>query len=94
MVSFPKDMALLRIVSATDLRDRLRECIARLGPDPIVVARHGRAVAVMLSPEAWNRFQEELNDLREEIELLEELVVKHGLHRLGPSPEGFRSSLP
>ena len=84
-------MARLRLVSATELRDRLREHIRRLGSDPLVIARRGQAVAVLLSPEAWNRLQDELDDLREEIELLEELVVKHGLHRLEPArPERVR----
>ena len=37
-------MPRLRFVTATELRDRLREHIRRLGSDPIVIARHGRAV--------------------------------------------------
>jgi len=74
-------MPRMRYVSATELRDRLREHILRLGSDPIVIARHGRAVAVMLSFDAWNRLQDEVEDLNSEVQALEDLVRKHGLDR-------------
>ena len=54
-------MPRLRFVTATELRDRLREHIRRLGSDPIVIARHGRAVAVMLSVREWDRIQDEID---------------------------------
>jgi prevent-host-death family protein len=79
-------MSRLRLVPATELRDRLREHILRLGSGPIVIARHGRAVAVMLSMDAWNRLQDEVEDLRSEVEALEGVVVKHGLDRFGEPP--------
>jgi prevent-host-death family protein len=76
----------MRFVSATELRDRLREHILRLGSDPIVIARHGRAVAVMVSMDAWNRMQDELDDLHDEIETLERLMMSHGLDRTEAAP--------
>jgi prevent-host-death family protein len=60
-----------RIIPKTNLRDRIREELAALGDDTLVVTERGRPVAVTVSVERWNELQERLEDLEDAFAVLE-----------------------
>ena len=60
-----------RIIPKTDLRDRIREELAELGDDTLVITERGRPVAVAVSVERWNELQERLEDLEDAVAVLE-----------------------
>lgn len=60
-----------RTVNKTALRDRLREELGFLGDEALLITDRGRAVAVAVSVERWNRIQDDLDDLRAQVLLLE-----------------------
>jgi prevent-host-death family protein len=60
-----------RIIPKTDLRDRIRQELAELGDDTLVITERGRPVAVALSVERWNELQERLEDLDDAVAVLE-----------------------
>ena len=64
-----------RIISKTELRDRIRAELADLGEDTIVVTERGQPVAVVVGVERWNDLQLTLEDLEDQVAVLE--------HRLG-----------
>ncbi|MBA2309712.1 MAG: type II toxin-antitoxin system prevent-host-death family antitoxin [Pseudonocardiales bacterium] len=60
-----------RIISKTDLRDRIRAELADLGDDTIVVTERGRPVAVVVNVERWNELQLMLEELEDRTAVLE-----------------------
>jgi prevent-host-death family protein len=84
---FARVVGRMRIVGATELRDQMREQLRRLRSEPVVIARRGRAVAVMLSVDAWNRLQDEIDDLEGHIRVLEDMIRRAGLDRVGPGED-------
>jgi prevent-host-death family protein len=60
-----------RIVPKTGLRDRIREELAALGDDTLVITERGRPVAVTVSVDRWNELQERLEDLEDAAAILE-----------------------
>lgn len=60
-----------RIISKTDLRDRIRAELADLGGDTIVVTERGRPVAVVVNVERWNEMQLMLEELEDRAAVLE-----------------------
>lgn len=65
-----------RVVPKTELRDRIREELARLGDDSLLITERGRPLAVVVSVERWNELQETVEDLEDMVAVLE--------HRLEP----------
>lgn len=66
-----------RVVPKTQLRDRIKDEIAHLGADAVMlVTDRGRPLAVMVSVERWNQLQEDLEDLEDTVAVLE--------HQLNP----------
>jgi prevent-host-death family protein len=66
-----------RVVPKTQLRDRIKDEIARLNDDTVMlVTDRGRPLAVMVSVERWNQLQEDLEDLGDTVAVLE--------HQLNP----------
>jgi len=53
------------IVGISDLRLRQGEVLNKLQQGPVVLTQHSRAVAVLVSPEQWNKLVEELEDLQD-----------------------------
>jgi len=51
----------------TWLRDRLREELAALGDEALVIVRRGQAIAIAITAQLWNRLQDELDELRAEV---------------------------
>jgi prevent-host-death family protein len=63
-----------RIVPKTELRDRIRDELAGLGDDTLVVTERGRPVAVAVSVERWNEIQEKLEELEDSVAVLEHRI--------------------
>jgi prevent-host-death family protein len=49
-------------IPISDLRFHQTQVIDRLAEAPVVLTKQGRAAAVLVSPEYWNRVIEELED--------------------------------
>ncbi len=60
-----------RLVSKTELRERIREELDSLGDDTLVVTDHGRPVAVAVSVDRWNELQSLIEDLEDHMAILE-----------------------
>lgn len=43
-----------RVVPKTELRDRIREELAQLGEDSLLITERGRPLAIVVSVERWN----------------------------------------
>jgi PHD/YefM family antitoxin component YafN of YafNO toxin-antitoxin module len=65
-----------RIVPKTELRDRIREELADLGEDTLLVTERGRPLAVTVSVRRWNELQERLEDLEDAAAVLEHRLSK------------------
>lgn len=59
------------IVPISGLRTRQNELLRSLGQGPIVLTQHGRAAAVLVSPEQWNHLIETLEDLSDSLDAIE-----------------------
>ena len=57
------------IIPISDIRQRQNEILQQLSNGPIVLTQHGKAAAVLVDPEQWNSFMEELDDLRDVLTL-------------------------
>jgi antitoxin StbD len=53
------------LLPISELRQRQNEILRRIETSPVVLTQHGRAAAVLVSPECWNAIVEELEDLRD-----------------------------
>ncbi len=60
-----------RVIPKTELRQRIREELAELGDDTLLVTDRGRALAVAVSVGRWNRMQETLENLQDAVAVLE-----------------------
>ncbi|MDQ3241331.1 MAG: type II toxin-antitoxin system Phd/YefM family antitoxin [Actinomycetota bacterium] len=60
-----------RLVPKTELRDRIRDELAELGEDTIVVTERGRPLAVAISVERWNALQETMENLEDALAVAE-----------------------
>ena len=70
-----------RIVPKTHLRDRIRDELADLGDDTLVVTDRGRPVAVLVSIDRWNALQETLEELHDTV-----AVIDHRANRDATAP--------
>jgi len=59
------------IVPVSGLRTRQKELLDGLSEGPVVLTQHGRAAAVLVSPEQWNRIIETLEDLSDSLDAME-----------------------
>lgn len=68
-----------RIESISTMKHSYREVLAQLSDGPVVLTQHGKAVAVLVSPNGWNRAADEREELLDEIALLKaELAIERG----------------
>jgi len=58
-------------VPKSELRDRIKDELAGLGDDTLVVTERGRPVAVAVSVERWNEIQATLEELEDSVAVLE-----------------------
>ena len=78
-----------RVVPKTALRDRIRDELASLGEDTLLITERGRPVAVAVSVDRWNRLQEALEDLEDAAAVLEHRLSR----RRGRSAEAVFASV-
>lgn len=76
-----------RSVPKTRLRARLKEELATLGDDALLITERGLAIAVTVTAERWNALQDRLDDLEAQVILLERE------HRQRPSWEALLDQL-
>jgi prevent-host-death family protein len=60
-----------RVIPKTELRDRIREELAQLGEDSLLITERGRPLAVVVSVGRWNDLQESVEDLEDTLAVLE-----------------------
>ena len=58
------------LVPISEMRQRQTEIIERLNRNTVVLTHHGKAAAVMVKPEAWNRLLQRLEDKEDVIAAL------------------------
>jgi len=58
-------------VPISDLRARQGEILRALADEQVVLTHHGRAAAVMVSPDRWNQLIRELEDLQDALDAVE-----------------------
>lgn len=66
-----------KVIPKTELRDRIRQELAGLGDDSILITERGRPLAVVVSTDRWNELQGHIEDLEDALATLE--------HRLEPA---------
>lgn len=59
------------LVPISGLRTRQNQILSSLVEGPIVLTQHGRAAAVLVSPEQWNHLVETLEDLMDSLDAIE-----------------------
>ena len=59
------------LVPISGLRTRQNEILDQLAGKPVVLTQHGRAAAVLVSPEQWNLLVEMVEDLTDALDALE-----------------------
>jgi prevent-host-death family protein len=59
------------LMPISELRLRQNEVLSKLPEGAVVLTQHGRAVAVLVSPQQWNNLIEELEDLEDVLEAAE-----------------------
>ncbi len=70
------------LVTVTDAKARLGELIREAAEEDVVVARHGRPVAVLVGAERLDALLEELEDLKDRLSVYESAGSEAGL-RIG-----------
>lgn len=64
------------VVPISELRLRQNELLGQVSEKPIVLTQHGRAVAVLLGPEPYNRLLEHIEDLQLAVDAVEARAEK------------------
>jgi prevent-host-death family protein len=64
-----------RVIPKTELRERIRQELADLGEDSLLITDRGRPLAVVVSVGRWNMLQETIEDLEDRVAVLEERSV-------------------
>ena len=57
-----------KIIPISQLRQRQSDVLKNLPDGPVVLTQHGRAMAVMVSPDQWNHIDESLAEVRQVLE--------------------------
>jgi PHD/YefM family antitoxin component YafN of YafNO toxin-antitoxin module len=65
-----------RVLPKTELRDRIRQELADLGEDTLLITERGRPLAVTVSVRRWNELQERLEDLEDAVAVLDHRLSK------------------
>lgn len=59
------------LVPLTEAKNRLHEIVRQAEDDNVVLLRHGRPVAIVISPAALDNLLEEIEDLKDRCSVLE-----------------------
>lgn len=78
-----------RVVHKTELRDRIRQELADLREDTLLITERGRPLAVTVSVQRWNDLQERVEDLEDAVAILEHRLSK----RAGRSAESVFAAI-
>jgi prevent-host-death family protein len=73
------------VVPKTELRDRIRDELARLEQDTILVTDRGRPLAVAISVERWNDLQGRIEDLEDALAVAEARLAQERGRPAGPA---------
>lgn len=65
-----------RLVSKTELRERIRQELDDLRDDSLVITEHGQPIAVAVSVSRWNELQFRIEDLEDRLAILEHRAGK------------------
>lgn len=68
---------LMHVVSVADARSQLASMIERAQQEPVMIERHGKQVAVLVSPEEFERLLDAMEHL-EDIELFDASMREDG----------------
>ena len=60
-----------KLVPVSEAKGHLSELIRDSDSDEVLLMKHGRPAAVMISARRWDAFQEELEDLRDRLSVAE-----------------------
>lgn len=60
-----------KVIPKTELRDRIRQELAQLGDDSLLITEHGRPLVVVVSVARWNELQGKVEDLEDAMAILE-----------------------
>ncbi|MGH8959170.1 MAG: type II toxin-antitoxin system Phd/YefM family antitoxin [Acidimicrobiia bacterium] len=60
-----------KVIPKTELRERIREELAQIGDDSLLITERGRPLAVVVSVTRWNDLQETIEDLEDTLAVLE-----------------------
>jgi prevent-host-death family protein len=63
-----------KVIPKTELRERIREELAQLGDDSLLITEHGRPLAVVVSVARWNDLHEQVEELEDTVAILEHRV--------------------
>jgi PHD/YefM family antitoxin component YafN of YafNO toxin-antitoxin module len=73
------ELSVPELVPISEMRQRQTEIIELLNRNTVVLTHHGKAAAVLVKPEAWNRLLQRLEDKEDVIAALQvELAVARG----------------
>jgi antitoxin StbD len=64
-------MTMDKLVPLTEAKNRLHEIVRQAADDNVVILRHGRPVAVVISPAALEALLDEVEDLKDRCSVLE-----------------------
>lgn len=79
-----------RVIPKTVLRDRIRQELADLGEDSLLITDRGRPLAVVVSVDRWNELQTSIEDLEDALAVLESRSEAETGRPLSPRGETFR----
>ena len=65
-----------RVLPKTELRKRIREELADLGDDTLLIAERGSPIAVAISIHRWNELQGQIEDLEDSVSILEQRLSR------------------
>lgn len=68
---------LMHVVSVADARSQLASMIERAQQEPVMIERHGKQVAVLVSPEEFERLLDAMEEL-EDIAAVEASLAEEG----------------
>lgn len=60
-----------KVVPISDMRTRQNDLLETAAENPVLLTQHGRAVAVLLGPEPYNRLLERVEDLELALDAVE-----------------------
>lgn len=67
-----------QMASVTDFRNNYVQLVEQLDNGPVILAQRSKPVAVVVSPQQWDRMVAELEELRDLVDVLEAEIENAG----------------